>query len=328
MPELAVLLASGATTRVAVIGDLMIDRYTWGHVGRISPEAPVPVVEMSHDTASAGGAANAGVCASALGAAVTVFGAVGEDTGEPELRSMLASAGCDATLLVSTTVPTTTKHRIWAGGQQLLRIDAERPLDSDDAVRFLDAELDAAQFDAVLVSDYGKGFVSPDSFRLVAKRCREAAVPLVVDPKVIDFGVYSGATIIKPNEREARLAFSHRFQRPADDLAEIGRYLVSEIAGQAVITRGPNGVDYFTADRQGNVAVESQNVFDVTGAGDVVAAVLTVLTAAGADLVDACEVANLAARVCVGRVGTGGVTPEKILASIADHHRDGHREGS
>jgi D-beta-D-heptose 7-phosphate kinase/D-beta-D-heptose 1-phosphate adenosyltransferase len=309
------LLTGTENARIAVVGDVMLDAYTWGRVNRISPEAPVPVVEIVSQTSSPGGAANAAACVAALGVRTTLFGTIGDDLNGRTLCGQLDALGIDAQMTVTPDEPTVTKHRIWSGSQQLLRVDAElRPSDGV-ALDRLQAVFDPRGFDAVLVSDYDKGAVDAASCRWLIGTARAADVPVLVDPKSADYDRYRGATVIKPNEREALAAFLARHGTGADHM-EIGRYLVTEIADAAILTRGADGVDLFCPDHH-HLPVRRQNVYDVTGAGDVVAAVITVGLALGWDLIAACRLANAAARISVSRIGTGGVSRDEILHDLA-----------
>lgn len=314
--EVSALLVGAGTCRVAVVGDAMIDVYAWGKVERISPEAPVPVVQITHETSSPGGAANAAVCVAALGATTTLFGTVGTDPRAEQLVELLAAGGVRSAVAVSDTEPTITKQRIWSGGQQLLRLDSEQRPEPGHALERLQGTLDVTQFDAVLISDYGKGVLDDGSTAWVIDQAREAGTPVVIDPKAEDFSMYRGCTIIKPNEREARRAFAARFRREGT-IEEIGRYLVDEVSTVAIITRGADGIELFTADGHQHFPVHRQTVYDVTGAGDVVAAVLSLGAGMGWSLSDACRLANVAARISVSRVGTGGVSLEDLVEEAA-----------
>lgn len=312
------LLEGAAAVRVAVLGDLMVDIYTMGSVNRISPEAPVPVVEIVERRASPGGAANAAVCVAGLGAQAVTLGTIGNDAEGRELRTLLEEMGVGCVLHASDDEPTITKHRIWSENQQLLRIDNEQRPAAGAALERLKSGFVAGDYDAVLISDYGKGVLDAGSCPWVIEQCRSAGVPVVIDPKAADFSMYAGADLLKPNEKEARLAFSTRFGRDGS-IPEIGEYLASEIASHVAITRGPEGIDLFGPDGHQRIPVRRQNVFDVTGAGDVAAAALSVCAALGHTLPEACELANAAARLSVSRVGTGSVSLEDLKQDELQH---------
>lgn len=313
--EILALLTPAPSCRVAVVGDVMIDVYTWGRVDRISPEAPVPVVDVSHDTRSPGGAANAAVCVAALGAHSTLFGTVGADLQADQLVHMLSDQSVVARCAQSVDEPTITKHRIWSGGQQLLRLDHEKRPAPGVATERLRNMLVVDEFDAILVSDYGKGVVDRESAQWVIGEARRAGVPVVVDPKSEDFSLYAGCTVIKPNEKEARKAY--RFRHGVEGTIEqIGEYLLSEVSECAVITRGADGIELFVSGEHRHIPVHRQNVYDVTGAGDVVAAVLTIGVGLRWSIHEACRLANAAARVSVSRVGTGGVSVDDVIREV------------
>jgi D-beta-D-heptose 7-phosphate kinase/D-beta-D-heptose 1-phosphate adenosyltransferase len=315
--ERAELLDQAPGCCVSVVGDVMIDVYAWGRVDRISPEAPVPVVQVTGETSSPGGAANAAVCVAALGSKVELFGTVGIDARADELTALLAQSAVTSRFFASEIEPTITKQRIWSGGQQLLRLDTEVLPATGSAQARLESVFVADGFDAVLISDYGKGVIDAASTAWIIEQAGQAGIPVVVDPKHDDFSMYAGCTLIKPNEKEARRAFRTRHLRDGS-LEEIGSFLTTEIAQQAVITRGANGIELFADGQHVHLPVHSQNVYDVTGAGDVVAAVLTVGAASKWSLVDACRLANVAARISVSRVGTGGVSAAELLADLDD----------
>jgi rfaE bifunctional protein kinase chain/domain len=300
--------ASRNPTSILVVGDLMLDSYVWGSVTRISPEAPVPVVNIERTTHTAGGAANAAVCCAALGATVDLVGVVGIDSAGDELENLVSSQNVRPRFYRSDMVPTTVKKRVWSGGQQLLRLDEELPVPTDVTKQLHEEHASRiADYSASLVSDYSKGVVTRETFAILAQECKRADIPLVVDPKAVDLSLYKGATVIKPNEREAIAGY--RFAKnQIGSTAEIARYLVAEIASSAVLTLGGQGMLVAESDSLIHVPGEPQNVFDVTGAGDVVAAVLVCGVGRGLGLPDAAIVANAAGRISVGRVGTGPVT--------------------
>lgn len=298
----------------AVVGDAMLDAYTWGDVTRVSPEAPVPIVNYQRQSAVPGGAANAAACVAALGAPTRLIAKVGADLNGSVLDEGLVDAGVELVRLGSDE-PTTTKHRIWAAGQQLIRVDTEVV----SAVgAFPDAVTDAVMSgnpDVVLVSDYGKGVANPEALAALFAQLRERRIPSVVDPKDPDFARYRGCTCIKPNEREARDAFTARFGRDGT-IEEIGEYLIDEIADEAVITLGGRGM--YLVQPHGGVRVDAveRNVYDVTGAGDVVAAILAYGYGSGWPTLLACEIASAAASVVVSKKGTTTVGPHEILAAL------------
>lgn len=307
--------------RVLVIGDLMIDEYLRGDVHRVSPEAPVPVLELRATEHRLGGAANTAHNLARLGARATVIGVVGADDGAQVLSAALERAGIAARTCVDRDRPTTRKTRLVAGGHQIARVDAERrtPISGavlDDVSAAIVAAL--ADTDAMVLSDYGKGVVTPALARAAIAAGRARGVPIVVDPKQRDFAPYAGATVITPNLVELEHAVGHAVAA----LSEVDRAatrLAATLDGTALlVTRGADGMTlYRDGVRGAHVAAAAREVFDVTGAGDTVVATLALALAAGLALEDAMELASLAAGISVSRRGTSTVSPEELAAAIA-----------
>lgn len=295
---------------VLVVGDLMLDEFLWGHVSRISPEAPVPVVEVQRRTFTAGGAANTAANLSALGAAVTIAGIVGEDAeGERIVGILLGQGIVTSTIVKDASRPTTTKTRVVAHSQQMVRIDHEKPGAMADTV---EVELFAAvagaltKVRACVVSDYGKGVVTPSFIGRLIAAARVANVPVIVDPKGTDYLKYRGATLVKPNQLEAGKVLN-RDLKTTEEVDAAGRELQRMLGGETsiLITRGPHGMALMEPGRPTvNVPTQAREVYDVTGAGDTVAGALALTMAVGGDLETACKLASLAAAVVVGKVGT------------------------
>jgi D-beta-D-heptose 7-phosphate kinase/D-beta-D-heptose 1-phosphate adenosyltransferase len=320
-PELRSILDAFAGRRVLVVGDVMLDEFLWGEVRRISPEAPVPVVELRQRTYMPGGAANTAANVAALGGRVSLAGVIGEDYHCEILRRVLAErqVGADG-LITGPGRVTTTKSRIVAHSQQLVRLDNERraPLDAEleeRLLRWIEARL--SEVDSVVISDYAKGVVSGTLAQRLIAMARSAGRPVVVDPKGTDPLKYRGATLVKPNLHEASRFCGVDIDGDAE-LLEAGRKLVDLfVDSEVLITRGPHGMSLF---RRGAEPVQirstARDVFDVTGAGDTVAGTLALALAAGATTRQAALLANLAAGVVVGKVGTTTVT-HKELAAVA-----------
>ncbi len=307
--------------RVLVIGDLMIDEYLRGDVHRISPEAPVPVLDLRATEHRLGGAANTAANLQRLGAIATVIGVVGDDDGARVLAHALGLAGIVGRTCVDPDRPTTRKTRLVAGGHQIARIDAERrgPVSATIAaaiIAAIDAELDGTA--AIVISDYAKGVITPAIADAAIAAGRARGVPIVVDPKQRDFAVYRGATVLTPNLSE----LEHAAGPPTATLAEIDaavRRLAATLDGAAVlVTRGADGMTlYRDGVRGAHVPAAAREVFDVTGAGDTVVATLTLALAAGLTLEDAMTLASLAAAISVSRRGTSTVGPDELTAAIA-----------
>ncbi len=302
--------------RLAVCGDVMVDRFLWGRVDRISPEAPVPVVRLERETASLGGAANVANNIRALGAAVTLVGVIGEDDTAGELRAMLADRGIgDEGLLPLAGRPTTLKTRIIAHSQQVVRTDVESdaPLAGADEERLLGRLREAGPYDAVVLSDYGKGVLTPSLLAGAIAWARGAGAIVTVDPKRGDFSQYRGATSLTPNQKEAGQACSAVIGDP-ETLDRVGRLLRERVDAEALlITRGEHGMALY--ERGGAVhhlPTEATEVFDVTGAGDTVIAAYTTALAAGASWLEAANFANHAAGLAVRELGTAAITAAQI----------------
>jgi rfaE bifunctional protein kinase chain/domain len=293
----------------------------WGTVTRISPEAPVPVVEVRDRSFVAGGAANTATNVAALGGRPFLAGLVGDDAAGETACDLLRTAGVDVGPLVrDRRRPTTTKTRILAQSQQVVRIDTESrgaiPADLEDALM--------ARIGAVLpvvrgcvLSDYGKGVVTPRFAQELIRRCREASVPVVVDPKGTDYHKYRGATVVKPNQFEAGNVLN-RDLRDAVAVRDAGRELLDLLGPDAavLITQGPHGMTLFERGRPPvHVPTAAREVFDVTGAGDTVAGTLGLSLAVGGSLEAGCRLATAAAAVVVGKKGTATVTADELFAA-------------
>jgi rfaE bifunctional protein kinase chain/domain len=311
------LLAAFTGKRIMVVGDVILDEYLWGDVRRISPEAPVPIVEIRSRSFVPGGAANAAANVVSLAGRARLGGVVGTDHQADQLTKVLQRQGVDsAGLLPESERTTTTKTRLIAHSQQVVRMDSEqrvplsRPVE-DNLLRWIDGQL--PDVDACIISDYGKGVVSSRVAEHIIRVARLADKPVIVDPKGTNYAKYRGATVIKPNIHEVQQVLKEEID---DDksLLEASRRLVQLLEGSAVlITRGPEGMALF---RDGlapvHIAAVARRVFDVTGAGDTVVSTLALALAAGAALEQAVHLANLAAGIVVGKRGTATVTLEEL----------------
>jgi D-beta-D-heptose 7-phosphate kinase/D-beta-D-heptose 1-phosphate adenosyltransferase len=317
-PALQSILRHFPGRRVLIVGDVMLDEYLWGSVQRISPEAPVPIVELHKRSDIPGGAANTAANIAGLGGQVHLAGVVGQDDAGQRLRARLAEQGIAVTgLLVDKCRPTTTKTRIIAHNQQVVRVDQEQrgnfaPALEERLLGFVEEQLPHA--DACVLSDYAKGVVSSNLARRFIRRATELGKPVVVDPKGTDFAKYQGATLIKPNLHEAGL-FLQREVSSLEDVLEAGQRLLALLGVAGVlITRGGAGMSLFEKDTETiHIPAQAREVFDVTGAGDTVAATLTLALASGASLQQAARLSSLAAGVIVGRLGTSAIRLEDLL---------------
>jgi len=306
--------------RVLVIGDLMIDEYLRGDVHRVSPEAPVPVLDLVATEHRLGGAANTAANLQRFGARATVIGVVGDDEGARILAAALTHAGIAQRTCVDGARPTTRKTRLVSGGHQIARVDAERrtPVDgalADAVIAAIEAEL--ADADAIVISDYAKGVITPAIARAAIAAARARGVPIVVDPKQRDFAPYAGATVITPNLAELERAAGHATSTLAE-IDDAARGLAARLDGAALlVTRGADGMTlYRDGVRGAHVPATAREVFDVTGAGDTVVAALVLAVAARLSLEDAMILASLAAGISVSRHGTSTVGLDELTAAI------------
>jgi D-beta-D-heptose 7-phosphate kinase/D-beta-D-heptose 1-phosphate adenosyltransferase len=315
------LTAGFAGRRMLVLGDLMLDEFIWGRVRRISPEAPVPVVEVERETLVLGGAGNVAANLVALGARPVPLGVVGPDANAERMRDAFREIGVASEgLIVDAARATTLKTRIIAHNQQVVRADREsRALISsaiEDAViaRFT-AALDAA--DAVVVSDYRKGLLTSRVLAETLQAARRRDIPVCLDPKLRSFASYQPVSVITPNHQEAAEAAGLEIEDEAG-LIEAGRRLLAAIDCRAVlITRGEAGMALFTDGGEvTRIPTVAREVYDVTGAGDTVIATLALALATGATFAEAAMLANHAAGVVVGKVGTATVTRDELLARM------------
>lgn len=303
---------------VLVVGDLMLDEFIWGRVNRISPEAPVPVVEIERRTFAAGGAANTAMNVASLGGRVTAAGFTGDDRAADQLIDLLATASIEhAPIKRRTDRMTTLKTRIVAHSQQVVRIDQEeRSLpDAVELKELLASAIAVVEvMESVVISDYGKGVVQSGFVVPFIAACRQQGVPTIIDPKGTDFAKYRGATVVKPNQSEAGKVLN-RDLRTDDDVDAAGRDLQALLGGETtvLITRGPQGMSLFEPGRKPHrIPTYAHQVYDVTGAGDTVAGTLALALAAGMLMPDACELASRAAAVVVQKVGTATLTLDEL----------------
>jgi len=311
------LLRRASSVRVLVIGDLMLDRYVSGQVERVSPEAPVPVLLVESERSAIGGAANVAANVAALGARCSTVGCVGEDTAGEELLAGLASRGVDAGATVRAPGrPTTVKTRVHAGQHQIVRFDreVEGDLEGDLVERLADAVQSLIPMcDAVVVQDYNKGVMTGPVIQAVLSAADSSDRPVVVDPKRRRFFEYAGATVLKPNRREIQDALGDFVRSDDETWMEATRRRLS--CRHLLVTLGGQGMALQTEEgRLVRLPAAAQGVYDVSGAGDTVSAVVAVALAAGASIDEAARLANHAAAVEVGRPGVQTVSPADIAA--------------
>jgi D-beta-D-heptose 7-phosphate kinase/D-beta-D-heptose 1-phosphate adenosyltransferase len=315
------LLQSFKKTTVLVVGDIMIDEFIWGTVTRISPEAPVPVVAVNRENLLLGGAANVVHNVHSLGGRVLLAGLIGDDLMGETIKKILAEQRIDREgLVVQAGRPTIVKTRVIAHSQQVVRFDREsrEPISTqsqENLLQYLDKNWD--RVDGIIVSDYGKGLITPPLMEFIMQRKKRDGKLVAVDPKMNNFSLYPGATVVTPNRQEAEAAAGKDIRDEAS-LMEVGRILLERFASQAIlITRGEEGMVLFERDGDViNVPTVAKEVYDVTGAGDTVISALTLALASGNSFPEAAVVANYAAGIVVGKVGTATVTPEELKKAI------------
>ena len=319
--ELLRTIARFPGLRVLVVGDLMLDQYVRGSVGRISPEAPVPVVRVTGESHVPGGAGNVVNNLASLGAAVSVMGVVGDDEAGARLLEVFRGRGVNvAGVCADRERQTTQKCRVIAERQQVVRFDRETagPLSHATEARLLarlDAELPKA--DAVILSDYGKGVINPRVLSRAIKLARRRGIPVTVDPKPEHFRLYKGVTCVTPNTAEA-WACMRRDAKPGDEaLDALGKDILKTLRSESVlITRGPDGMSLFEKSRVTHIPTQAREVFDVSGAGDTVISTLTLALAAGAPLRRAAALANHAAGIVVAKLGTATTDMKELSKAV------------
>ena len=327
------ITAAIGNAKVVVLGDIMLDEYLFGKVERISPEAPVPVVDIESTRHLLGGAANVAANIRALGDEPLLLGAVGDDESAGKLRLLLERQGLSTDyLVVDTSRQTTIKTRIMAHNQQVVRADRETRRDLDEAIerRVLGLLQDVAgSIAAVIISDYGKGMITLSLLQQVIELCLKHDVFVAVDPKETHFHNYRRVSLITPNHHEAGFAYGRRIQTD-EDLLEVGKGLLEKLEARAIlITRGAQGMSLFRSGHEPtHIPTFARHVYDVTGAGDTVIATYVSAVAAGADAVEAAVVANAGAGYTVGEVGTAAVTVPELQRELERNILNGRLAGA
>lgn len=321
---LAILDAMRGKT-IMVIGDLMLDEYIWGVVDRISPEAPVPVVEVKEETFRLGGAGNVAKNLTTLGARVLMSTVIGQDRPADILKDMVAAQGIDTGgILSDPRRRTIVKTRIIAHTQQVVRIDKEdRDLIPGDFRAELGANLKSALagLDGIIVSDYAKGVVSRELIELIVKETAPRGILVSVDPKERNFPHYKGVGLITPNTKELGIGSGMAIHTEQDIIDAAQRIFDMLGCGMLLVTRGASGMSLFeNRETMTHIPTAAQKVFDVTGAGDTVIACFTLARVAGATPVEAAVIANCAAGIVVGEIGAASVSWEVLQAQCLEHH--------
>ncbi len=302
-----------------VVGDVMLDQYVWGEVDRISPEAPVPVVRATLRDEKPGGAANVAMNLAGLGAQATLVGFGGGDREQRSLESLLAQEKIEATLIAAPQVPTTSKLRILSGNQQMIRVDIEAVPDysAADYRQVLEQSLSAIEHvSVVILSDYAKGTLTEELCQCLIARARQRNIPILVDPKHRSFARYRGATTICPNRKELSAATAE----PAIDLDHLlsaGQRQLADLDMSAmVVTLGGQGIAVLRRSSRFRAPAVVRQVYDVSGAGDTVIAVLALALARGMPLESVVELANVAAGIVVGKIGTAPIHRDELLGAL------------
>jgi D-beta-D-heptose 7-phosphate kinase/D-beta-D-heptose 1-phosphate adenosyltransferase len=322
LDHLQALVDRFAGRRLLVLGDLMLDHYLWGRCERISPEAPVPVVEVQKETSSLGGAGNVAANLTSLGAEPVLVGLVGEDDRSRQLFEAFADRGVDTRAIVrDPSRPTTMKTRIIAHSQQVVRADWESRADVEGkALKTLLATLERElpKCHGLIVSDYGKGVVTRVVLEKALGLAKAKKLPTCVDPKESHIDAYKGVSILTPNQNEAGYVMGQRITDETS-LMSVGWGLQKRLdVDCALITRGADGMSLFErSGRYTHLPTVAREVYDVTGAGDTVVSVVALALAAGADYPEACYLANHAAGVVIREVGTATCSPSELRASLA-----------
>jgi D-glycero-beta-D-manno-heptose-7-phosphate kinase len=305
--------------KILVIGDIILDHYIWGQVHRISPEAPVPVVEVTRENLLLGGAANVANNIVSLGAHAAVIGINGEDLAGEALKSILEQKGVDCKGLFTENRPTTVKTRVIAHNQQVVRFDREDSKYVDGRIlKGILAHIHAIlnDYDAVIISDYKKGMITEDLVKGILKKTKLKNIFVAVDPKVGHFDFYKGVSLITPNLMEAALGAGMEIMDDSS-LTKAGHTLVKKLSLRAaLITRGEQGMSLFEKNKVTHIPTVAQKVYDVTGAGDTVISAFTLAYSSGADMADSAIIANHAAGIVVGEVGTAVASSEQLLKSF------------
>lgn len=305
--------------KILIIGDLILDKYIWGKVNRISPEAPVPVVEVSNEEFLLGGAANVAHNIVSLGGRATVIGVAGNDISGKILVGLMEESGIYCGGIFLSSRPTTVKTRIIAHNQQVVRFDREEKerVEKQILQRLLEYIRSGVRaHDAVIISDYKKGVICPELVRELLKHTKAKKIFVAVDPKIGHFTLYKHMSLITPNVIEASVATGIEI-KDERTLVRAGRALLKKLSCDAVlITRGERGMSLFRKDKVIHIPTVARRVYDVTGAGDTVIATFTLSHAAGAPMEEAAVIANHAAGLVVSEVGTAVATGDKLRKSF------------
>lgn len=307
--------------KILVVGDVMLDKYYYGEVTRISPEAPVPVTHVTDMKETLGGAANVAHNLALLGCATSIAGFVGDDFHCQSLLDKFTARGIEYKGLIHTDRPTTTKLRVIGGHQQMLRLDFEEadPVTGPFAERlrgYVEMKL-GEHLDAVIISDYGKGACTEETCQQIIRLCHDFHVPVIVDPKGVNWEKYTQVDYITPNLKELNAILPEPIKNRDGAVETAARYAMQRFQlGHMLATRSENGLSLVTDTEVTHIPTKAQEVFDVSGAGDTVIAVFAMGLAGGLSPADSAYMANLAASVVVAKLGTYAVSKEELLAAL------------
>ena len=308
--------------KILILGDVMLDKYIWGDVSRISPEAPVQIVNVTGESYVPGGAANVANNIAALSAKSFIVGVVGNDNTKKELIKELEKRNVDVNgLIVDENKRTIRKVRVFGRNQQLLRFDYEKKgyvdANTENSIfDFVSKKLD--EIDAIIISDYAKGTITKNLMEKLIVLCKEKNKIVIIDPKPKHKGFYKNATLITPNHKEAHEMTGLAEEDPSDvDIEKMGKRLLGELNSTILITKGEKGMSLFEKDKKiTSIPTFAKEVYDIVGAGDTSAATLTLALASGASFEEAAVIANHAAGITVGKIGTSTVSIEELRKSI------------
>lgn len=316
------ILQKLALKKILVIGDIMLDQYYYGTINRISPEAPVPVVKVEDTKGVLGGAANVANNLSKLGCRTYLIGTVGQDSSKNKIYELLEEQAINYNGIFVTEKPTITKIRVVGINQQVVRIDFEDNSETDDNIaykikNYLISLINEEKIDAVIVSDYNKGMVTEELCQFIINNCTKNKIPVIIDPKGTNWNKYNGADLVTPNIKEISDIFNEKILNNDDQIIKFGRQAKLEYnIKNLLITRSEKGMTLLTGDYIKHFPTVAQEVFDVSGAGDTVAAILTAMISLNVDYVEAVNISNIAAGIAVGHKGTYAVSIEELLSKI------------
>lgn len=322
MKKLSKIVDKFKEKNILVLGDLMLDKYVWGDVARISPEAPVPVVDVMREEHVPGGAANVASNISSLGSNVCVMGIVGKDETKEKLTKELIERKIDTGCLITDeSKRTIQKVRVFGRNQQLIRFDYEKKgyISKNTEVRVISMLKEKIKnVDAIIISDYAKGTVTRNIIDELKKMCKKEDKMIIVDPKPFHKRFYENVTLITPNHAEAhKMAGIGELKNEDEDIKNLGNKLIEELKSNILITRGEKGMSLFEkSGKVSQIPTFAKEIFDIVGAGDTSVATLTLALASGANFEEAAIIANHAAGITVGKVGTSTVSLEELKESI------------